>query len=193
MKNFLFLLILIIIFSACKKETEQNQNQQSQNTILTDTTSTNNIQKEQKAVEVKGKNVIFFLPPPDEQRYMMTFYGQTAQWEFQTMFRNLRNMANSAKKPLAKYDINSFLTYSKKFDIQLDSATVHFNLKDADQVMGFLMTDGKKYKFCYGVYNNKAFIKEIRDFFGIPFSFSYQQVKPKKPVVENDTNDYGGL
>ncbi|NJO91450.1 MAG: hypothetical protein HC831_22665 [Chloroflexia bacterium] len=95
--------------------------------------------------------------------------GDSYRWETDMLFNGFINQTNEFSRLISKHGIKSELTYSSKFQIILDdSSSIFFDRRQEDQIMGEILTDGKKKPLIeYGMYPHKELAKLIQDFFEI--------------------------
>ncbi len=184
MKKFIYLFFLLAFFS-CKNQKKTDLVEIKQDTATYPKIDTTNTARQETNIVISGKSLVFFSPGREEFRKMLIFYGSDHSFELQQLYRNFSSLAYHAQRPLKNAGIETYKTHSKDIKIRLDTGLVEINLKEIDQDFGFIMTDGKRYKICNGLYSNTDFIKEIRSFYGIRnFSFSYT---PEKIQQTDDT------
>ncbi len=169
---FLVRFIVILFFSSCNS----SSNSGVENVVEpVDTLSFEEVEKmikeEQQAeiYRIENKAVIFFMINKQDAKNLAREFGDSYRWESNWLFNGFVKQTNEFTRLIRKHGIKSELTHSSKFQIILDdSSSVFFDRKQEDQIMGEILTDGKKQPLIeYGMFSHKELAKLIQDFFEI--------------------------
>jgi len=129
------------------------------------------LREEQQAeiYEIKKRAVIFFMIDRQEAKKLARELGDSYRWETDMLFNGFINQTKEFGRLIRKHDIKSELIHNSKFQILLDDGnSIFFDRENEDQIMGEILTDGKKEPLIhYGMYQNRELAGLIQDFFGI--------------------------
>ena len=171
---YLFFCLLLGLCSSCNNQSIAENEEMS---ILkpVDTLSyevvEKKIKKEQQAeiYRIKNKAVIFFMIDRQEAKRLAKELGDSYRWETDMLFNGFLNQTKEFTRLIRKHNIKSELVFNSKFQVFLDdSSSILFDREKEDQIMGEILTDGKKKPLIeYGMYPHKELAALVQDFFEI--------------------------
>jgi len=171
---YLFFCLCALFLGSCNSADEE-QTREKKEPVAVDTMSFEHIEKnisqEQQAeiYQIKKKAVIFFMIDRQEANRMVRELGDSYRWETDAMFNAFIEQSKTFGNLIKKHNIKSELAFNKKFQITLnDSSSVYFDREEEDQIMGEILTDGKKKPLIkYGMYTSRELAGLIQEFFEI--------------------------
>lgn len=129
------------------------------------------IKKEQQEgiYKIENKAVIFFMIDRQEAKRLAKELGDSYRWETDMLFNGFLSQTKEFTKLISQHNIKSELVFNSKFQIILnDSSSFFFDRENEDQIMGEILSDGKKKPLIeFGMYTNKELAILIQDFFEI--------------------------
>jgi hypothetical protein len=173
MKNIIFLLILIFCFINCER-TEKNQLKVKEAHVENSSTKVNkNIQKyrydENKSLIVPENSVLFFTLSKSQYNELKT----NSKFEVDEILGDFYSSYNKVLKVLEEKNLNVMLSASDKIVFQnRNSRSFNFNwiAEMTKQLVGiaFFGKDNKP-RIEYGVFDDEAILKMVKDYFRIKF------------------------
>lgn len=164
------------------------------------------IKQEQQAeiYKIEKKAVIFFMIDRQEAKRLAKELGDSYRWETDMLFNGFLNQTKEFTRLISKHNIKSELVFSSKFQIFLDdSSSVIFDREKEDQILGEIITDGKKKPIIeYGMYSNRELAALIQSFFEIEnlgyvspdtLSIPEEEMLNSDSVITELTTEEGGL
>ncbi len=171
---FLVRFILVLLFLSCSHPS----NNSVENVVIVETVDTLSFEEVEKKIKeeqlaeiyrIDKKAVIFFMINKEDAKNLAKELGDSYRWETDWMFNGFINQTKEFTGLVRKHNIKSELVFNSKFQIILDDSTsVFFDREQEDQIMGEIITDGKKKPLIeYGMFPDKELAKLIQDFFEI--------------------------
>lgn len=161
-------MILLMLFS-CKNDSDELHSIDSLKIVIEDSSSVVKVDEElDEARIVADTQILFFMPSPEKKKDIVKFYGLYNQYEFQTVFSNFSNLANSVKSAMYSHDIKVEVTYATKFIFPIENDTLIYDLELEDQILGYILTDGKNMPLIKnGVQLTKDVSNDIRNYYNL--------------------------
>ncbi len=189
--KWIFLISLLLL--ACQNNSKEGNSIFTKEELrLDDTLLAENKDPANELYIIEGKAVIFFIVSKKEMEKLNRELGSSYRYETDMLFNNFMRQAENFRKILAKHNIQSELARNKRFLIKLKNGqTISFNRIREDQIMGEIITDGKKEPIIeFGMFSNKALIALIEDYFNVKNIGTIHEPKPiYLPDEENTQTD----
>jgi hypothetical protein len=185
-------LISILLLACQNNNKEGNSIFTNEELKLDDTLLVENKDPSNELYIIEGKAVIFFIVSKKEMEKLNRELGSSYRYETDMLFNNFMRQAENFRKILAKQNIHSELARNKRFLIKLKNGqTISFNRIREDQIMGEIITDGKKEPVIeFGMFSNKELIALIENYFNIKNIGTVREPKPiYLPDEENNQTD----
>ncbi len=189
--KWIFLISLLLL--ACQNNSKEGNSIFTKEELrLDDTLLAENKDPANELYIIEGKAVIFFIVSKKEMEKLNRELGSSYRYETDMLFNNFMRQAENFRKILAKHNIQSELARNKRFLIKLKNGqTISFNRIREDQIMGEIITDGKKEPIIeFGMFSNKALIALIEDYFNVKNIGTIHEPNPiYLPDEENTQTD----
>ncbi len=166
-------IITLVLFAliGCKSNSQEDLRSDDFTKIdLPDSTTTSKDSvanaEDDKILTIFDKQIIFFMPSPEEKQELIKHYGYYIQYELQFVFTDFSKMVSKVKYAVKKHDLDIKVTYAKVFEFPLENDTVIYDLNTEKQIMGYILFDGKnKPLIKNGVQKHKDISNDIKQYF----------------------------
>ncbi len=185
--------MISLLLPACQNNSKEGNSIFTKEELkLDDTLLVENKDPANELYIIEGKAVIFFIVSKKEMEKLNRELGSSYRYETDMLFNNFMRQSENFRKILAKHNIQSELARNKRFLIKLKNGqTISFNRIREDQIMGEIITDGKKEPVIeFGMFSNRALIALIEDYFNVKNIGTIHEPKPiYLPDEENSQTD----
>ena len=166
--------LFILLFTNCR-ESQPKKELVDEKPLIVDTLSFEHVEKnlaeeqQSKIYKIEKKALVFFMIDRQEAKKMAHELGDSYRWETDALFNGFIDQSQTFGKLIKKHNIHSELAHNKVFQIILNNgSSVYFDRVKEDQIMGEILTDGKKEPLIrYGMYTSRELANLVQEFFEI--------------------------